>query len=659
MKTHLPTTLIVLFLITGCQVFGNTRNSPPDPCESIKWSEISAKLKEKDYSKAADLVASFEFNRCSMKATDSANIPEDYQLANTVVLKKNIIDIMGYGLSQDEKIETFLFSIAKEAEPSLAISAITRLTTSSKELLEIYQLRKEDKIREAILEKLDSKVPGVTDLYVSILREDNKILAPLAFSRLVQLEDNHNWQTWQWSDQISKLFEDAVNKRLYLLKNFSDLELLEISNHYPNSLFTKGCKEYRSIIGGQEGYFSPGSYYTDGENKSIFRQPFLASAEKVFWSKFIKKYADHPSIDNALYRLARLHEMEGDYENALLLYYESASADVGIDMQEFAPARTLLLMDFAMDSKALKRFLENHSQHPLAVYGRYIYAIHLARENDLKAARLEMDKFVTDYQDKFIPSALSSSDYLNTQFWKNVKAQTEQLKELEMVSQLPASDENLYRQAIYYFDNYLVLYNYLWRGQMQNQIGKFLPGKWTNQTSILFSMNSDFVAKINKSWSIQSGRLASASLLERLLQEYPQSNLREKSTYMIAVNYYRLVQQSNTPIQALGDFSGSWEERAITKFRDFLDKFPNSSMADDALLSICEIRRKQPTNISRTGNTEVDNAAFKRERIRILQLAEAASTELLQRYSGGDRAKEARRDLAEIQNEITSLASSN
>jgi outer membrane protein assembly factor BamD (BamD/ComL family) len=114
-------------------------------------------------------------------------------------------------------------------------------------------------------------------------------------------------------------------------------------------------------------------------------------------------------------------------------------------------------------------------------------------------------------------------------------------------------------------------------------------------------------------------------LFDKLVREYPNSELKEKAQYSIALAYYYL---ANEKWSNLSDTDISWRNMAVKSFYDFVNRFPKSSLADDALLSIAYV------------NT-VDKS-----------IALQALERLLNEYPNGDRKKDAQKRIEELRGQI-------
>ena len=633
----------------------------------MKWIDISNAIKIKDNLNSSTMIRNINIHRCDLSKDELLNVIESYNLVENIVIKRDMITIIEGNASSFDKadLNNFLLKVLRNDDPLLVSQVIETLSSERyiQELIEIYKKRDNSIVRQAIILKFNNNIKELSNdvnlisLYNSAVVSGDIEVAPLAFQALLSIEGD-KWQDWGWSNNILQIFERAVDKDFYILNRLSSHEMLAISNKYPNSLFTKGCKEYLSGIGHTGQYFgSPRYSVYSSEDKyiNIFKQPFLMAREKEVWENYIRKYNMHPSVDNAYYRLARSYEMAGDYDKALLTYYQSQKFGDG-DMSEFSGPRMLFIMDFVMSEDSLRSFLKNHPDHPLIPYVSYTLAVDMVRREKFEEAIVEMRNFVAKYRNELLSSLRDGrrsayKKYLDSRFWNNVEEQIQLVERIRPIAKNRSSDRALYEKATFYFDNYLIPYNHLGG---ESSFDDFMPSSWDQNSSTHFAMSSDLIKTINQSWKSQSGRTISAKLFNELLEKHPQSSLTEKSSYMVAVSYYRLA-ISGTPEMVLEQVSGNAYDKAIEKLQDFLKKFPTSSMADDALFSIAYLIRESPLKYIKTGNTDIDNDRNKQAQILKLNQANEFLQIIFRDYPKGDRVKEARDAERDIRKSLDSL----
>ncbi|MCC3417273.1 MAG: tetratricopeptide repeat protein [Microcoleus sp. PH2017_29_MFU_D_A] len=560
MKNKLVITLLLLstslsVVLTGCDLSSNSQNNSSlnnnsqnnrSPIKATEWNEVKVIMKKAEIN-AEDLQKISRYDSSQISDNKIEEIIDIYNSSKNPEIRKEILNIVDRNL---------------------------------------YNLKKGNNFKKLLL------------LYQNIIKTDDKNLTPIALRGLVFAEgdsESPKWQDWSWSKELVILLEEAVNKKLYNLSAFGYYEQLALANKYPNSLFTKGCREYMKFSG--ETYF-PGNQ----DIKIVFRQPFIPQIEINSWKNFVNKYPGHPGSNDALYRLARAYEVQGDYENAIIYYYESSEAPDGL-FKDVARGRILFIIDLLMSSELLAKFLTNHPNHPLTPYIKYSKAVHLIREYKYSLVESELEDFLKNYQDGKYPHLVRSfsEDYLGAIFWTKVKEQLDQVKKLAKIRNQQPSDKNLYEEAKLWIDEHQIddgftAYNYLWTGNLRRKHYTFVPPKWEGIiTYNAKTVTADFIDKTNKNYKLQISYLRSIKLFEQLLEQYPKSELVEKAKYSIALNYYYLWGRE---YPTFSENTTSWEDQAVKSFEEFITEFPNSSMVDDALYTIAYIKIRNESNDS-------------------------------------------------------------
>ena len=466
------------------------------------------------------------------------------------------------------------------------------------DILQIYESTQDDDLRQIILQVLNRNIKYASEnkrfqrLYKNLVHGENKLLAALAFQGLTEAEltkdenNNDQWQNWQWSPDIKNLLEKAVETDMYLLSRLGRFELLELSKRYPNSKFTKGCKEYTRLTDGDT-YFGNDLDY----RKYNFRQPFDLDKQLKVWHRFIKDYPNHPGTNDALYRIARAYELQKDYENAIL-WYRKASQEGDNDFYSGrAESRILFLIDSVMSSESIANFLSKNLDNYFTPILDYSKAVHLIREDKLLDAKTELEKFVNYYKKNRI--SLGSNYYIDNTFWDGIQKRIEQIEQLEKIRKSKKTvDEKLYDEASFLFYN-PSFYSLLWSNNGFRAFGTssgFIPFEWEGvNTFFKYTVHFEFVEKVSKNCENQNTLLKSLKLFKKIVQDYPKSKVKEKAAYSIALSYYYLSRERwRTPLRQ----KDSWNDLAIKAFDDFVSRFPKSSMADDALLSIAALDNK-------------------------------------------------------------------
>ena len=518
--------------------------------------------------------------------------------------------IMDYQSPSQSKNSTASLSLSDIWEdlivpiPSVeALQHFQKITLNDEEinqLILLYEQTNDPDLRHLIITRIPLSQGYNEDWLKSIIESDDKPLAALAFNKLIRMElarDSNNddqWTNWQWSPYVLSLFEKAVEEDFHLLGNLEMLELFQLANRYPDSKFTQGCKEYASLIG-EETYFDP--KLDLGNNKApVFKQPFNPLRELEIWPEFIKKYQDHPGVNDAMYRLARAYEMKKDYENALIWYQKSFHHINNDYFSLVAPSRILFIVDMLMNSESIDNFVETHPENSLVPILAYSKAIHLFREDKLLEAINELERFILSYKEKRIKGHLShlTGGFLGKVFFEDIENQLRNIEDINKIrNSNDSNDVKLYKEAAFMFKNEGLFYNYLW-GTGAKSINYRLPGffgtfkifvpNWKGQQTVLqASINFDFIEESQSGYQKTNELLRSLDLFKKLVLDYPDSKKREKAAFSIGLIYYFLHNENWTvPLNQ----KESWAKLGIKSFQNFVDEFPRSSMADDALLSI-------------------------------------------------------------------------
>jgi outer membrane protein assembly factor BamD (BamD/ComL family) len=193
------------------------------------------------------------------------------------------------------------------------------------------------------------------------------------------------------------------------------------------------------------------------------------------------------------------------------------------------------------------------------------------------------------------------------------------------------SDERLYGEGSFWFNKKRFTYNFLDRNFGGNYS---FPVKWEgNSTYTNYIITEELLDVYWQKHESKNQLLRSIELFQAILNEYPDSNLKEKAAYSIALSYYWLYLE-NWELRSTKDT----KEIAINLFNKFVYDFPKSAMADDALLSIAFLEYGSSyRNFSRNKEDKA-NAQKNLER-------------LIREYPNSDRVQEAKEMLKTINNE--------
>ncbi|NER98189.1 MAG: tetratricopeptide repeat protein [Symploca sp. SIO1B1] len=614
-KCLLLVTYIISNLLLGC----NSKPQSPEStiqqesfgqeevCQKLNWNQVKAGLKgdPKLFSQINNIYTYLSY--CALSKSEAEDLIKTYRSSKTEKTKIKIIESINRNknlLQSDQQVSNFYDAIAKGKNIFLSFLAIEGLvgTNQVDRVLNIYKFKKDNETRATILRQMiisgldDTRVK---DLYLQVAASNNHTLAPIALRGLTNNSMDERWTNWSWSNEIIKLLEQAVEKDFYKLSSLDLTEMVALTNQYPNSQFTKACIEYRKFT---EGTYFGQTIGTWGSNQNfVFRQPFSPKREQNFWPQFLNKFPQHTGSDDAMYRLARSYEVEKNYEKAILLFYQASQAPDG-DFSDLAKKRILFIIDLLMSSGELESIINNNRKHPLYVYLVYSKAIHLIRENKLEPAIDELEKFIKKYQKLeasqftyFIEQSVylryrydswdvKSRTKIKDDFFDNINLQVDRLRKIQEIRKNDQKDISLYKEAAFWFNYDYLAYNHLWNGQLNRTFFRFIPYQWEGvTTSTERTITFDLVNAANENYLEQSRYLKSIELFEKLLKDYPDSELAPEAKYSIGLNYYYL-NGGSYPKQT--DQELSWKELARQSFREFVEEFPKSSMADDALLTI-------------------------------------------------------------------------
>lgn len=475
------------------------------------------------------------------------------------------------------------------------------------DMVAIFYKSKDEYVKEKLLTRIIGLDPytnnnqGAVNLIKTLALSDDKVLAPIAVAGFLRKNSSNftsnslsNWDTWGWDASSLLMIEEASTSKMYRLSKLTYLEVLRIAERYPQSKLTQGAIDYRNLAGGKL-YFGYFLSFQEGQEVPLLRVPFNSEKEISFWNTFLRKYPDHPGSDDALFRLGRAYELQEDYKNSVISYFQSAKAPDGKVYDE-AMDRFLLIVDLILSKNELESLISSPNlDQDLKIILEYSLGINLIREGNLSEAKNQIIRFRDQYKAKRILNPIryyrtsdAAQKYImpKSRFWENLDRQISLVSDLERLRSQPDSDKKLYEEATFWLDNYLTSYNYYWRGTQSSSFTGNIPSEWSkDKTLSLRQTNLDLMERGAKNYKLQNGLLNSIQALEKLLLTYPNSSLREKAEYSIGLNYYVLdTTKFIAPPLIFGEQS-SWREKSREAFKKFRDHYPNSNLADDAYLA--------------------------------------------------------------------------
>jgi outer membrane protein assembly factor BamD (BamD/ComL family) len=573
---------VILLLVSSCGFSGSlTTKETPQEVPPLEWQQIKDKItmENPDDATISTLVKAMNDRKLKIHSNEIDEIISAIKTLKNSTLKNYLINYLSSQLSMLDNADKFL----------------ARKLVNSEEY------------------------PLPSDALSMIINAD-----------LVTNENGQDqWETWEWPEETRLLLENAVDKDLYKLSkidNGNGLVFLRLINRYPKSKLAEGAREYSRLTGGAS-YFGPEINQSSAQVSSVLRLPLNPSDEIKVWPIFLQKYPGHPASDDAVYRIARAYEIKGDYGQAALTYYQASNLpDKALLV---ASSRVLFIVDLLMNSKSVEKLIKNNPYPELTPVFQYSKAIHLVREGDLSLAIKNLEQFINSYENKILIGLVNTGEdpvaiTEKSNFWKNIKDQIKNLKELENIRRENISDKQIYKEASFWFNHYLSSYNYFWRSLQTSTFSLFIPDWEGPITSIRWSMRHEFIQNATKGYDSQNGNLTSILLFQKILADYPNSSLAEKAKYSIILNYYWLHQEGWPVSQEQKD---SWVEAAVKNVNEFIQQFPQSSMCDDALITIGDIGAPR------------------------FQLN--ALEQIIEDYPNGDRAKEAKELLASLKESLS------
>ena len=156
--------LILLLIITSCNSTGSkdkssitNSNEQPDKrediCKKMTWMDMSNAIRTKDNPKSSMMIGNMKFYGCDLSKDESHYVIESYNLAENIVMKRDLVAIIrSKSSSFDESdLNNFFLKVSRDDDPLLASQAIEVLPNKRyiQELIDIYKKRDNSKIGRA------------------------------------------------------------------------------------------------------------------------------------------------------------------------------------------------------------------------------------------------------------------------------------------------------------------------------------------------------------------------------------------------------------------------------------------------------------------------------------------------------------------------------
>ncbi|WP_019499396.1 tetratricopeptide repeat protein [Pseudanabaena sp. PCC 6802] len=195
-------------------------------------------------------------------------------------------------------------------------------------------------------------------------------------------------------DSVGKeLISDLIDRDLSQIPELGIYFLLPLTTRYPNSRFTRGCREYGELIG--RPYFS-NSWDKEIEEKygatrdKALRKP--AEQKVREWQDWLSRYPDHPGADDASFRLIQAYYATNDVMSATRLWIKMLTEKVGDGDVSFRAYEYLRpLLDIGLSIQQIEILLDEPQTNPIEALLKYALAVKHARVHDYRQA-LEISK---------------------------------------------------------------------------------------------------------------------------------------------------------------------------------------------------------------------------------------------------------------------------
>jgi hypothetical protein len=355
----------------------------------------------------------------------------------------------------------------------------------------------------------------------------------------------------------------------------------ELARRYPDSRLAAGIASYEHIRGAA--YF-----FADNLNDGYLYQnegDDFADPEKAIpqWLAFLRDFPLHPSADDAAYRLARCYQKLGLYREALHGFDQAMRTGDG-DMTYEAKGLFLYVLDVDMTGEDLQKLDAAALPAWSGPWVAYTRAVNVLRDGDFADAAKQLSDFIAAYDgaDLFapLPRDMKQKDGYapggEYQFWDKVKEQQRLAETLAALQRDIDGSDGKEKTAKQYalgaavYRQPLLFYNHLWRGTRQNFF-------WIGQVG---SMQDDaslkrFILRFNH--LVRAGEIFSSIDLNEA-----DPDLAAKTLFSLALCKSKLIDYGQEIAYMASD--QQLEQEMIQTLQELLRRFPDSELADDALM---------------------------------------------------------------------------
>ncbi len=357
--------------------------------------------------------------------------------------------------------------------------------------------------------------------------------------------------------------------------------LRDTCQKYPQSYLGRGIKAYEEVRG--QSYFEidrPEEQYGIVWVSPYGDEEYNPDREIPGWEKFLTEFPRHPAADDAAYRLARCYEIKGRFADAITTMQKARFLPDG-DMYYAADGRLVYILDVKLTYDQLKALSLNKLEPPLDAFVDYSLAVKEIRRDDFQQAAAILEEFLKQEADpasKYVfPFALYNVDKYD--FRGSVEKQLADVKKLAgLKSQWEASKApaDLYNMAAAIFHNEMLYYNHLWAGERQsyNWLGYINDTRCGHAPAEM----ADFIREmINYNHSLP--------YFQQVDQDQSSApELKARALYSTGLCYIGLGGWGDDASFAF-NLPEIWG-KVISTYQQFVKLYPDSTMADDALLAL-------------------------------------------------------------------------
>lgn len=391
------------------------------------------------------------------------------------------------------------------------------------------------------------------------------------------------------SGALAGLVRDVEKNGLALSGGYGGMALSwqvlkEMVDKHPQSYLARGIKAYEQVRG--ESYFAI-VRMQQGNGEWPWRygdKQYAPDREIPGWEKFLHDFPRHPAADDAAYRLARCYEISGRGEDALNTLAGALNMPDG-DIRYHIAGRMVYILDVHMTAEQLQELSKKALDSRMRLQVEYSMAAKKIRQDDFQGAAVLLEKFISGLQGVDDPLKLSPFGFLNGPWGVKYDLTGKVKKQLEQVRALQGLKEKgdkakdpagLYNLAAAIYHNEIIYYNHLWLGQRQN----FNWQGYINESS------SGGTPEEMAAYAREMINYNHSAVYFKQVYDHPAAppELKAKALYSLGLSYLGLYHWGEDAKLAFP--RPDLEQKIKDTFSRFLREFPESSMADDALLAL-------------------------------------------------------------------------